>query len=161
MRRFADGDAANKSILDRENTASRLDACDAACCLRCAAVFAWAQIVYFRSLPLAIVLAAIGIGFAVWGRVTFAAAGTEIIPASASNKLVTSGPFRSTRNPMYLGLSVLLGIALYAGTLPFFAVPVLVFMLCNFLFIPFEEAKMQRQFSNQYTDYLRRVRRWI
>jgi protein-S-isoprenylcysteine O-methyltransferase Ste14 len=125
--------------------------------------FAWAQIVYFRSLPLAIVLAAIGIGFAVWGRVTFAAAGTEIIPASASNKkLVTSGPFRTTRNPMYLGLSVLsLGIALYAGTLPFFAVPVLVFVLCNFLFIPFEEAKMQRQFSNQYTDYLRRVRRWI
>jgi protein-S-isoprenylcysteine O-methyltransferase Ste14 len=63
---------------------------------------------------------------------------------------------------MYLGVSVLtLGIAFYAGTLPFFAVPVLLFLLCNFVFIPFEEAKMQRQFSNQYTDYLRRVRRWI
>src|SRR5580704_11833448 len=78
--------------------------------------FAWAEIVYFASLPLAIVLAAIGIGLAVWGRLTFAAAGTEIIPASASNKkLVTSGPFRFMRNPMYLGLSTLtLGIALYA-----------------------------------------------
>jgi len=125
--------------------------------------FAWAGIVYFSSLPLAIVLAAIGIGLAVWGRLTFAAAGTEIIPASATNKkLVTIGPFRFTRNPMYLGLSTLsLGIAFYAGTLPFFAIPILLFVLCNFVFIPFEEAKMQRQFNDQYTEYLRRVRRWI
>ena len=125
--------------------------------------FAWAAIVYFSSLPLATLLIAAGIFLAAWGRSTFAAAGTEIIPASATNKkLVTSGPFRFTRNPMYLGVSVLsLGIAVYAGTLPFFAVPILLFLLCNFVFIPFEEAKMQRQFSAQYTDYLRRVRRWI
>jgi protein-S-isoprenylcysteine O-methyltransferase Ste14 len=125
--------------------------------------FAWAAIVYFSSLPLATLLIAAGIFLAAWGRSTFAAAGTEIIPASATNKkLVTSGPFRFTRNPMYLGVSVLtLGIACYAGTLPFFAIPILLFLLCNFVFIPFEEAKMQRQFSGQYTDYLRRVRRWI
>ena len=125
--------------------------------------FAWAQIVYFRSLPLATLLTAAGIFLAAWGRSTFAAAGTEIIPASATNKkLVTSGPFRFTRNPMYLGVVLLnLGIAFYAGTLPFFVVPILLFLLCNFVFIPFEEAKMQRQFGNQYTDYLRRVRRWI
>ena len=49
----------------------------------------------------------------------------------------------------------------YPGTLPFFLVPVLLFLICNFVFIPFEEAKMQRQFSNQYTEYLGRVRRWI
>lgn len=125
--------------------------------------FAWAEIVYFSSLPLAIVLTVAGIFLAAWGRTAFAAAGTEIIPTSATNKkLVTSGPFRFTRNPMYLGLSVLtLGIALYAGTLPFFSIPILLFLLCNFVFIPFEEAKMQRQFNGQYTDYLRRVRRWI
>ena len=125
--------------------------------------FAWAAIVYFSSLPLATLLIAAGIFLAAWGRSTFAAAGTEIIPASATNKkLVTSGPFRFTRNPMYLGVSVLtLGIAFYAGTLPFFAVPVLLFVLCNFVFIPFEEAKMQRQFNNQYAEYRRRVRRWI
>ncbi|HYK78182.1 MAG TPA: isoprenylcysteine carboxylmethyltransferase family protein [Micropepsaceae bacterium] len=125
--------------------------------------FAWAAIVYFSSLPLATLLIAAGIFLAAWGRATFAAAGTEIIPASATNKkLVTIGPFRFTRNPMYLGVSVLtLGIAFYAGTLPFFAIPILLFLLCNFVFIPFEEAKMQRQFNDQYTDYLRRVRRWI
>jgi protein-S-isoprenylcysteine O-methyltransferase Ste14 len=125
--------------------------------------FAWAQIVYFRSLPLAILLTVAGIFLAAWGRSTFAAAGTEIIPTSPSNKiLVTKGPFRFTRNPMYSGLVLAsLGVALYPGTLPFFAVPVLLFLICNFVFIPFEEAKMQRQFSDQYTDYLRRVRRWI
>jgi protein-S-isoprenylcysteine O-methyltransferase Ste14 len=40
-------------------------------------------------------------------------------------------------------------------------VPVLVFLLCNFIFIPFEEAKMQRQHYGQYTDYLTQVRRWL
>jgi len=125
--------------------------------------FAWAQIIYFRSLPLAILLTVAGIFLAAWGRTSFAAAGTEIIPTSVSNKiLVTGGPFRFTRNPMYSGLIVAsLGIALFPGTLPFFLVPVLLFLICNFAFIPFEEAKMQRQFHNQYTDYLRRVRRWI
>ena len=125
--------------------------------------FSWAQIVYFSSLPLAILLVAFGIFLAAWGRSTFAAAGTEIIPASTINKkLVTNGPFRFTRNPMYSGLVLAsLGIAFYAGTLPFFLVPILLFLLCNAVFIPFEEAKMQRQFSVQYTDYLRRVRRWI
>ncbi len=125
--------------------------------------FAWAQLVYLRSLPLAIVLTVAGIFLAVWGRTTFAAAGTEVIPTSVSNKiLVTHGPFRFTRNPMYSGLVLAsAGIALFFGTLPFLIVPVLLFLICNFVFIPFEEAKMQRQFNNQYTDYRRRVRRWI
>jgi protein-S-isoprenylcysteine O-methyltransferase Ste14 len=125
--------------------------------------FAWAQIVYFRSLPLAALLTVAGISLAVWGRTSFAVAGTEVIPTSATNKkLVTNGPFRFTRNPMYSGLVLAsLGIALYPGTLPFFLVPILLFLICNVLFIPFEEAKMQRQFNDQYTDYLHRVRRWI
>jgi protein-S-isoprenylcysteine O-methyltransferase Ste14 len=125
--------------------------------------FAWAQIVYFRSPPFAIWLTVLGVFLAAWGRSTFAAAGTEIMPASATNKrLVTNGPFGFTRNPMYLGLALAsLGIALFPGTLPFLLVPVLQFVLCNFVFIPFEEAKMQRQFGAQYTEYLGRVRRWI
>jgi protein-S-isoprenylcysteine O-methyltransferase Ste14 len=125
--------------------------------------FAWAQIVVFQSLPLAVLFGGTGVGLAIWGERMFAAAGTDIMPASTTNKrLVTGGPFRFTRNPMYLGMVLVsLGIGLYAGTAPFFVVPILMFLLCNFVFIPFEEAKMQRQFGNQYTDYLHRVRRWI
>lgn len=119
--------------------------------------------VVFRSTPLAVLCGAFGLLLAGWGERTFAAEGTEILPASPTNKkLVTRGPFRFTRNPMYLGLTLMaFGFAFYFGTLPFYAVPVLLFLLCNFSFIPFEEAKMQRQFGDQYTDYRRRVRRWV
>ena len=119
--------------------------------------------VVFRSAPLALLVGASGLLLAGWGERTFAAEGTDILPASPTNKkLVMRGPFRYTRNPMYLGLVLMaFGFAFYFGTIPFYAVPVLLFLLCNFSFIPFEEAKMQRQFGNQYTDYLRRVRRWV
>lgn len=125
--------------------------------------FAWASIVQVRSTYAAIVLVLAGIALAVSAERMFAAAGTEIMPASPANKaLVTGGPFRYTRNPMYCGLMAsALGVALYFGTLPFFAVPVLLFLLVNFVFVPFEEAKMLRQFGAQYTDYRARVRRWI
>lgn len=116
-----------------------------------------------QSATLALTLIVAGIALAIWGERTFAAAGTEIMPASATNKnLVAHGPFRFTRNPMYLGLILAsLGVAFYFGTLPFFVVPVLVFLLCNFVFVPFEEEKMERQHSGAYTDYRARVRRWI
>jgi len=119
--------------------------------------------VIFRSTPLAVLIGVLGFLLAGWGERTFAAEGTDILPASPTNKkLVTRGPFRYTRNPMYSGLVMMaLGFAFYFGTLPFYVVPVLLFLLCNFSFIPFEEAKMQRQFGDQYTDYLRRVRRWV
>jgi len=121
------------------------------------------SVLIFGSVPLAVVFGVGGLAFASWGRATFAKEDTEIMPTSPANKkLVQSGPFRFTRNPMYLGLVLLtLGIAFYAGTLPFYAVPVLLFVLCNFVFIPYEEAKMQRQFNERYTDYRRRVRRWV
>jgi protein-S-isoprenylcysteine O-methyltransferase Ste14 len=125
--------------------------------------FAWGAIVHMRSLPVAVFLAVAGVALGVWGERTFHAAGTEVRPDSATNKeVVTTGPFRFTRNPMYSGLILIaLGIAIYVGTLPFFAVPVLVFLLCNYLFIPFEEAKMRAQHGALYTDYTTHVRRWI
>jgi protein-S-isoprenylcysteine O-methyltransferase Ste14 len=125
--------------------------------------YPWAARIYAHSLTNTIVMFAAGIALAAWSVGTFAAAGTEIAPTSASNKkLVTGGPFRFTRNPMYLSLVLaMVGVAFYMGTLPFFAVPVLLFLLCHLVFIPFEEAKMQRQHGSPYTDYLHRVRRWI
>ena len=116
-----------------------------------------------QSFWLALALAIAGVVLDIWAFVVFRSAGTEIIPTSASNKtLVVLGPYRFTRNPMYLGLILLsFAIALAIGRLLYFAVPVLMVLLCNGLFIPFEEAKMQRQFNNQYTDYIARVRRWI
>jgi protein-S-isoprenylcysteine O-methyltransferase Ste14 len=96
-------------------------------------------------------------------QIKFRSAGTEIMPTSPTNKaLVTNGPYGITRNPMYLGLVALtLGIAFMVGTIFFFVVPLVVFLTNNASVIPFEEAKMERQFGDQYRAYKAKVRRWI
>ena len=95
--------------------------------------------------------------------VLFRREGTEIEPTSPTNrKLITSGPYQFTRNPMYLGLVILtLGIAIWVGAWPMFGAPVALFATANWVHIPFEEAKMRRQFGPIYDDYVARVRRWI
>ncbi|MGY3486783.1 protein-S-isoprenylcysteine O-methyltransferase Ste14 [Bradyrhizobium sp. USDA 4011] len=99
----------------------------------------------------------------VWAFVLFRREGTEIEPTSPTNRvLVTSGPYRFTRNPMYSGLVLLvLGIAVWVGAWPMFIVPVAVFATANWVHIPFEETKMRRQFGAAYDDYVARVRRWV
>ena len=95
--------------------------------------------------------------------ILFRRAGTEVNPMSPTNRaLVTGGPYRFTRNPMYLGLVILtLGIALWMGAWPMFIAPVATFATANWVHIPFEEAKMRRQFGTEYDSYVARVRRWI
>ena len=93
----------------------------------------------------------------------FRRAGTEIDPTSPTNRaLVIDGPYRYTRNPMYLGLVlVTLGIAIWIGAWPMFLAPIAVFATANWVHIPFEEAKMRRQFGAAFDAYTERVRRWI
>lgn len=98
----------------------------------------------------------------VWAALLFRRAGTEIQPTSPTNQaLVTDGPYQWTRNPMYSGLVILsLGIAIWSGCWPMFLVPIAVFATANWVHIPFEEAKMRRQFGAAYDDYCAQVRRW-
>jgi len=99
----------------------------------------------------------------VWAFVLFRREGTEIDPTSSTNrKLITSGNYQFTRNPMYLGLVILtLGVALWVGAWPMFIAPVAIFATANWVHIPFEEAKMRRQFGATYENYVERVRRWV
>jgi protein-S-isoprenylcysteine O-methyltransferase Ste14 len=63
---------------------------------------------------------------------------------------------------MYLGLVILtIGIAVWVGAWPIFVVPFAVFATANWVHIPFEEAKMRRQFGATYDDYVGHVRRWL
>ena len=123
----------------------------------------WRTIVDLRIVWLGIALVVIGFAISVWAFSLFRREGTEIDPTSETNKsLVIRGPFRFTRNPMYLGLVIVtLGIALWVGALPMFAIPVLVFATANWTHIPFEETKMRRQFGAAFDTYTREVRRWI
>jgi protein-S-isoprenylcysteine O-methyltransferase Ste14 len=110
-----------------------------------------------------ILLVFAGLVLSMYASSLFSKEKTEILPTSASNsKLVTYGPFTYTRNPMYLGLVLqLLGAAIWVGTLPLFIATTAYFFLFNFVFIPFEEAKMSRIFAQDYDAYRRKVRRWL
>lgn len=93
----------------------------------------------------------------------FAIEKTDILPASPSNRvLVTRGPFRISRNPMYLGMILLLlGMAVWIGTLPFFLAALAHLLVLNFVFIPFEEKKLAHLFGGAYESYRHEVRRWL
>lgn len=113
--------------------------------------------------PAGIVLIAAGFAVSAWARLTFQRSGAEILPWSESHSsLVVSGPFRFSRNPMYLGICVIgVGAALVAGTWAMWLVPVLLFVLDNFVIVPFEERSMERAYGDTYRSYKASVRRWI
>jgi protein-S-isoprenylcysteine O-methyltransferase Ste14 len=125
--------------------------------------YPWRTLLDLRLVWLGGALIPLGVGISGWAFALFRRAGTEIDPTSETNKsLVIHGPFRFTRNPMYLGLVIMtLGIAFVVGSLPMFAVPVFLSATVNWAHIPFEEAKMGRQFGAAFEQYAHRVRRWL
>jgi protein-S-isoprenylcysteine O-methyltransferase Ste14 len=88
---------------------------------------------------------------------------TEILPASLTNRvLIIDGPYKKTRNPMYLGMVLLmLGIGVLVSSPAVLVAALLQFTVLHFLFIPFEEKKMENQFGEKYVAYKRSVRRWL
>ena len=104
----------------------------------------------------------IGAAIAGWGLVTFGRARTTTVPGKASSALVTWGPYRFTRNPMYVGLTLAYlgeaGILRQAWPLAFLP---LVVAYVNWIVIPVEEAKLDEVFGIEYANYRRRVRRWL
>lgn len=92
----------------------------------------------------------------------FARAGTPIIPFEPSTALVAGGLYRVTRNPMYLGLVViLLGAGVLFGTVsPFLPIPVFVWIIQK-KFIEAEERFLDEIFGARYLAYKGKVRRWL
>lgn len=87
---------------------------------------------------------------------------TPVKPYLEPESLITSGPFRISRHPMYLGMtSVLLGVTLVHGTVVTFPFPIFYVVLMEVLFIPFEEENLVKIFGKEYLDYKHKVRRWI
>ena len=123
----------------------------------------WPTFPQAHSFSVGIALIAVSFIAPVWALILFRRERTQVSSTSEiNNKLVTAGPFRFTRNPMYLGLVVLsLGVAVATGAVPMFVAPLLVFATANWVHIPFEEAKMRRQFGPAFDDYARNVRRWL
>jgi len=103
-----------------------------------------------------------GIILNIWTDRLFKVNNTTVKPHLDPNSLITSGPFKVSRHPMYLGMTLaLLGVAVIHGTVISFIFPVIFVILMNILFIPLEESKLKRLFGQKYLDYMKKVRKWI
>ncbi|AKB25158.1 Putative protein-S-isoprenylcysteine methyltransferase [Methanosarcina sp. MTP4] len=108
-------------------------------------------------------LIAAGISLNIWTDLIFKKEATTVKPHEEPSKLITAGPFRISRHPMYLGMTLILfGLPLiFSGPATAFVFPVAFAMAMELLFIPFEEANCEKIFKNSYIDYKKDVRRWI
>lgn len=92
----------------------------------------------------------------------FKRADTDMIPFKNVSALVTTGIYRITRNPMYLGMaSVLLGCALTVGAATSLAIPAIFMLIIQFRFILAEEAMLVDLFPEDFPAYCETVRRWL
>lgn len=92
----------------------------------------------------------------------FTKAGTDLIPFKNVTALVTDGVYRYTRNPMYLGMAlVLLGTAITVGAASALLIPVLFMVIIEFRFIRPEEEMLRGLFPQEFPAYCKSVRRWL
>jgi protein-S-isoprenylcysteine O-methyltransferase Ste14 len=111
-----------------------------------------------------LVLMVIAFSFELWSALLFFRSQTTVNPMKPenSNKIVTSGTYQFTRNPMYVGLlMVLAGYAIWLGAItPFLLLPVFIVLITTQQIIP-EEEMLEKNFGQEYLDYKQRVRRWL
>jgi protein-S-isoprenylcysteine O-methyltransferase Ste14 len=105
---------------------------------------------------------ATGVAIAGWGWFLFHRAHTTTTPGEAPAAFVTRGPYRVTRNPMYLGLVIAyIGEAAILNQVWPVAVLPLVIAYVNWIVIPVEEEKLEEVVGSEYQQYCGRVRRWL
>ncbi|MFQ5609705.1 MAG: methyltransferase family protein [Woeseiaceae bacterium] len=115
------------------------------------------------TLPVAGAITAVA-GFAIMLRAwwLFQRADTPIRPTDDSTTLITDDIYALSRNPMYLGITLmLLAAGLATGSFPFFVATLANFAIIDRHFCAFEEKRLLVQYGDEYRDYCARVRRWI
>lgn len=108
------------------------------------------------------VLLALGLLLGVSAIGLFRRAGTNVNPNQPVTSLVFDGPYRFTRNPMYLGLTCLyLAAALFARSMWACVLIIVVLLVIRFAVIAREERYLDIKFGDEYRSYRARVRRWL
>jgi protein-S-isoprenylcysteine O-methyltransferase Ste14 len=104
----------------------------------------------------------LGVLLLLWSGKLFNRSGAGIRPFTRSLRVVTDGPYRITRNPMYLGMVlVLAAVAIFCGEVtPWFVVPAFVLVIDR-RFVAREEQFMAEIHGEAYAAYRERVRRWL
>ena len=111
-----------------------------------------------------VMIAITGIATMLTGVFAFRKSETTINPLKPeqASSLVLTGIYQKTRNPMYLGMLLILSAwAIFLGsTIAFMWLPLFVLFMTKFQILP-EEMALQKLFGQEYSDYLLSVRRWI
>lgn len=107
-------------------------------------------------------LGAAGLALLVWAVWTLRRHGTTVLPDKAADVLVTDGPFRFRRNPIYVAeILILFGIAELTQNVWFVILALPFAVLVTWLAILPEERHLEERFGDAYRDYKARTRRWI
>ena len=87
---------------------------------------------------------------------------TTVKPVEQSTALITTGAFRLSRHPMYLGfVLILFGIAVLMGSLMPYVVVLVFATFMDIVFIRFEEKRLKEAFGEAWSEYKKNVRRWV
>jgi protein-S-isoprenylcysteine O-methyltransferase Ste14 len=103
-----------------------------------------------------------GLALARWGERTMHRAGTEVRPDRPSTAIVDDGPFRFTRNPLYLGANLMFaGVGFLAGSAWFFLLLIPMDLVLHVGVVRREERYLEGKFGDAYRAYRGRVRRYL
>lgn len=117
---------------------------------------------YFPWRYIGIIIIIIGFYLSFISGKFFQKAGTDPRPGRKATSIVIKGPFRYTRNPMYLGLiTMLIGTSTLLGTFsPIVVIPI-IFLIFHKQFVLREEKWMAEWFGEPYLEYKKKTRRWL
>ena len=105
---------------------------------------------------------ALGLALLVWAAVTITKAGSNVPTNQPTTTIVEIGPYRFSRNPIYIGMFLgLIGLAIALNTLWLLVVMVLFALILRYGVVAREEAYLERKFGDAYRGYRSRVRRWL
>jgi protein-S-isoprenylcysteine O-methyltransferase Ste14 len=105
---------------------------------------------------------AIGGTLNIWTDQLFKKNKTTVKPNEKPSTFIQTGPFKISRNPMYLGMAlILLGAGFILGSITSFVGAPLFIAAMEMFFIPKEEKNLREQFGEEYESYCKKIRRWI
>jgi protein-S-isoprenylcysteine O-methyltransferase Ste14 len=114
------------------------------------------------ALPLGAPLVAAAMALFAWSAATFRTAGTPVPARKPTTMIVRAGPYRFSRNPIYLAFSLFqLGIAMWLNSVGLLATLVAAAALMHYVVIRKEEEYLERRFGAEYLSYKASVRRWL
>lgn len=107
-------------------------------------------------------IAATGFVMMLLAWLQFKSNNTAVCPTAETTQIVKKGMYAFSRNPMYLGLLLMLtGASFVLGRITSIMAPVLFFLIIDKIFIPFEEQKLATSFGDTYKSYMKATRRWV